>query len=539
MYPDGLRRLMRVVEETRGERMKEAPPPAFSSDEKRRLLKGFHPDYKEGQMRELRVGVSRGERLPHEFADLFESYSLINPDGYKREDAVYEVDVLIVGGGGGGVAAALTAHQRGVDVLLATKLRLGDSNTTMAQGGIQAADREKDSPLIHYLDVIGGGRFANIPELVRALVIDGPEVIAWLEELGMMFDKEEDGSMVEIHGGGTSMKRMHSARDYTGGEIMKTLRDEFLNRGIRHLEFSPMVELFTEDGRCTGALLCDLETGELIPVRAKCVVLATGGSGRLHVQGFPTTNHYGATADGLVIAYRAGVPFLFMDTIQYHPTGAAFPEQILGLLVTEKVRGLGAHLLNVEGRRFVNELETRDAVAAAIIRECTERGVTTPTGQPAVWLDSPVIELIHGEGTIKKKLPAMWRQYHRFGIDMAVEPILVYPTQHYQNGGLKIDEFGRTPLKGLYAAGEVTGGVHGRNRLMGNSLLDILVFGRRAGRKAAEEAEETDFGNLSLEHIKKYHRELEEAGVERRYSPLLLPDYRPERLRQPVEPLLP
>jgi len=190
----------------------------------------------------------------------------------------------------------------------------------------------------------------------------------------------------------------------------------------------------------------------------------------------------------------------------------------------------------------VNELETRDAVAAAIIRECLDRkkGVETPTGQPAVWLDSPVIEHLEGEGTIKKKLPAMWRQYHRFGIDMSKEPILVYPTQHYQNGGLKIDEFGRTPLEGLFAAGEVTGGVHGRNRLMGNSLLDILVYGRRAGKTAAEEAKSRDFGRLTLKHIEEYHKELEEAGIEReRYSPLLLPDYRPEGLRQPVKPLVP
>ncbi|MCX7702823.1 MAG: FAD-binding protein [Planctomycetota bacterium] len=542
MYPESMSNLIKIVEKTRKERIAQAMLPPLSIDEKKTLLSKFHPDYKIEKMRQLQVGPNKGDKTPHEIADIVEAYSLINPAKYKVGSPAYETDVLVIGAGGAGVAAALVASEAGAKVLLATKLRLGDANTAMAQGGIQAADRLEDSPVTHYLDVVGGGGFTNIPELVRALVMDGPSVIAWLEDLGMMFDKDAHGNMIEIHGGGTSIKRMHSARDYTGGEIMKTLRDEFLNRRIPYLEFSPAVELFTHKQRCTGALLYNLETSELIPVRAKCTILATGGSGRLHIQGFPTTNHYGATADGLVIAYRAGVPFLFMDTIQYHPTGAAFPEQILGQLVTEKVRGLGAHLVNVEGARFVRELETRDAVSAAIIRECEERkkGVTLPSGLSAVWLDSPVIDIIHGEGTVKKQLPAMWRQYIRFNIDMAKEPILTYPTQHYQNGGLKIDEFGRTPLKGLYAAGEVSGGIHGRNRLMGNSLLDILVFGRRAGRKAAEEAKTTDFGELTLTHITNYHKELRDAGIKpERFSPMILPDYRPEHLRHKTAPIIP
>jgi succinate dehydrogenase / fumarate reductase flavoprotein subunit len=542
MYPESMRNLIKIVEKSREERLKQPMMPSFSVEEKKNLLSKFHPDFKSEKMRQLLVGPNKEEKTPHEVADLIEAYSLVNPMKYKAGKPAYSVDVLVIGGGGAGVAAALMANEAGAQVLLSTKLRLGDANTTMAQGGIQAADRPEDSPVIHYLDVIGGGSFTNIPELVRALVMDGPEVIGWLEDLGMMFDKDAQGNMIEIHGGGTSIKRMHSARDYTGGEIMKTLRDEFLNRRIPYIEFSPAIELFTDGEKCTGALLYNLETSELIPVQAKCTILATGGSGRLHIQGFPTTNHYGATADGLVIGYRAGVPFLFMDTIQYHPTGAAYPEQILGQLVTEKVRGLGAHLVNIEGKRFVRELETRDAVSAAIIRECTERnkGVVTPSGQPAVWLDSPVIDLLNGEGTVKKQLPAMWRQYIRFGIDMAKEPILTYPTQHYQNGGLKIDEFGRTPLKGLYAAGEVSGGIHGRNRLMGNSLLDILVFGRRAGRKAAEEAKTLEFGELGLNHIKKFHKELKDAGIKQeRYSPMILPDYRPEHLRQRTAPIIP
>jgi len=526
------------LEKTRGRRAKEKLS-LLDPEEKERILQEFHPDYKEGTLRELRIGPNKGERTPHEVADLFEAYSKLDPDNFDLATIDHDVDVLIIGGGGAGASAALTALENGADVLLSTKLRLGDSNTMMAQGGIQAADKENDSPATHYLDVIGGGGFRNTPELVNALVRDAPGAIAWLEELGVMFDKERDGTMVTIHGGGTSRKRMHSARDYTGGEIMKTLRDEVKNRGIDVIEFSPVVELLTDGGKCTGAVSFNLETEEYITIRAKTTILTTGGAGRLHVQDFPTSNHYGGTADGLVLGYRAGSPFVFMDTIQYHPTGAAFPEQIVGLLITEKCRGLGAQLVNGEGNRFIYELETRDVEAAAIIRECSTRskGITTPTGMKGIWLDTPLIDLIHGEGTIQEKLPAMHRQFQRFDIDMSKEPLLIYPTQHYQNGGLTINDKTETKVPYLYAAGEVGGGVHGRNRLMGNSLLDVIVFGQQSGESAALKARVTTAGKLTLEHVKKYHQELKKAGIEReRVSPMLLPDYRRrERLARMID----
>jgi succinate dehydrogenase / fumarate reductase flavoprotein subunit len=218
-----------------------------------------------------------------------------------------------------------------------------------------------------------------------------------------------------------------------------------------------------------------------------------------------------------------------MDNIQYHPTGAAFPEQIVGLLVTEKCRGLGAQLVNNDGDRFIYELETRDVESAAIIKECVERnkGIKTPTGILGVWLDTPMIDIIHGEGTIQKKLPAMYRQYQRFDIDMSKEPLLVYPTQHFQNGGIMANEKAETKVANLYGAGEVNGGVHGRNRLMGNSLLECIVFGRRAGKNAALRAKEIERGKLTLQHIKRYHAELKKANVEADLmSPILLPDYR-------------
>ena len=527
-YTPEMRDMIKVVEATRPRRLGETYP-AMPLEERAKLLNAFHPDYIAAGMREIRVGVGKGQRAPAELAAVLEGRPHLSPD-FDLSRPEFETDVLIIGGGGAGASAALLAQENGAQVTLATKLRFGDANTTMAQGGIQAADRPEDSPASHYLDVIGGGHFANIPELVEALVKDAPSVIQWLENLGVMFDKQPDGTMVEVHGGGTSRKRMHSTRDYSGVELMRVLRDEARNRpGITIIEFAPAVELvLDEKGQMAGAVLMNLETGRTFYARARAVILATGGSGRLHYQGFPTSNHYGATADGVVMAYRVGAKLVFLDTMQYHPTGAAFPEQIVGLLVTEKVRGLGAQPLNSLGEQFVYPLEPRDVEAAAFIRECHDRrrGVITPAGQPGVWLDSPMIDLLHGPGTIARGLPAMVRQFKRFGIDIIREPILVYPTLHYQNGGVLLDAQGGTNIPGLFVAGEVSGGVHGRNRLMGNSLLEICVFGRRAGRAAAQYALATRPGRPTLAHLAPWEQALAEAGLNGALkSPILLPDY--------------
>ena len=525
---------IKKVEETRARRLHEAHP-RLTPQERQELLQAFHPDYIRQSMRELRVGPNRGSRTPNELADLLEARPILAPD-FDLSHVDYDVDVLIIGGGGAGSSAALLAQETlaalngdGTNVMLATKLRHGDANTMMAQGGIQAADKANDSPAMHYVDVLGGGGFHNDPDLVEALVHDAPPVIQWLEGLGCMFDKLPDGTMKTIHGGGTCRKRMHAARDYSGAEVMRTLRDEVRNRQIPVVEFSPAVELLLDDkGQCAGAVLKNLETEEYLVVRAKTTIIATGGSGRLHYQSFPTTNHYGATGDGLVLAYRLGAKLAFMDTMQYHPTGVAFPEQILGLLVTEKVRGLGAQLTNVDGAQFIYPLETRDVVSAAIIRECKERGkgISTPTGQVGVWLDSPMIEILKGEGTIRRELPAMWRQYMRFNIDMTRQAILTYPTLHYQNGGIAIKPDCSTSIPNLFVAGEASGGVHGRNRLMGNSLLDVTVFGRRAGVAAAQRSREVALGQLTLQHLADWQRQLKEAGLEPAITaPMILPDY--------------
>jgi succinate dehydrogenase / fumarate reductase flavoprotein subunit len=529
MYPAHMEESIRKVEATRERRLKESLL-RLSDEQKTPLLQRYHPDYVAGKMRQLAVGPNKGDYTPGEMADLLEGNSRIDPAKIDLSRVDYDVDVLVIGGGGAGATAALLAQENGAKVLLTTKLRLGDCNTVGAQAGTQAADRPNDSLAIHYLDTMGGGHFANVPELVEALVKDAPMVIKWLETLGVNWDKMADGTMHELSGGGASRLRLHSARDYTGLEEMRVLRDEIRNKKIDYLEFSPAVELLMDDkGQVCGAVLVNLETNELTMVRAKSVVMATGGMGRLHIQDFPTTNHYGATADGLVLAYRVGAQLIFMDTMQYHPTGAAYPMQILGQLVTEKVRTLGAQLVNVDGEQFIMPLEPRDVVAAAIIRECQEhqKGVRTPTGQVGVWLDSPMIDMIRGAGSIARELPAMVRQFGRFNIDIAREPMLIYPTLHYQNGGIKIDTEGATTVPGLFAAGECEGGVHGRNRLIGNSTLDIFVFGRRAGRAAANWSKEVKLGSLTLEHVRCWQKELEQAGLSklRPVSPLLLPDY--------------
>ena len=464
---------------------------------------------------------------------MLQAHSRIRPEDIDLSKIDYDVDVLIIGGGGAGASAAIEADAAGAKAMIVTKLRIGDANTMMAEGGIQAADKPNDSPAIHFLDAFGGGHFAAKRELLSKLVNDAPEAIQWLNELGVEFDKAPDGTMITTHGGGTSRKRMHAAKDYSGAEIMRTLRDEVLNRGIPVVDFTAAIELILDENHhAAGAVLMNMETKELLVARAKTVIIATGGAGRMHYQGFPTSNHYGATADGLVLAYRVGAKLLYADTLQYHPTGAAYPSQIFGALVTEKVRSLGAKLVNRDGKVFMHPLETRDVAAASIIRECSDRdeGVDTGSGR-GVWLDTPMIEAIGGEGTIEKRIPAMMRMFEEYGIDIRKEPILVYPTLHYQNGGIDIGVDGMTAaVPNLFVAGEAVGGIHGRNRLMGNSLLDIIVFGRNAGIHAAKKSKEVEVGALTLEHIHEFDRQRSAAGITtEEVSPKLLPDYRYQR----------
>ena len=543
-YPEILQEALARVEETRPKRLEAAKKkkyyPKLLPSEYEDVLKKYHPDYRPEGRRVLKIGPNKGEELQVELVELLEGRPWIEPGDFssRLRSPDYTTDVLVIGGGGAGSAAALLASENGSQVMLATKLRHGDANTIMAEGGIQAADLPYDSPYYHFLDTIGGGHFTNDKRLVRTLVLDAPLVIKWLEDLGVMFDKEPDGTMKELFGGGLCRRRMHSSSDRTGAEIMRVLRDEVSNhKQIQILEFSPAVELLLDDeGMIGGAILYNLDVQEFLVVKAKAVILATGGYGRLHLHGFATTNHYGATGDGLVLAYRLGVPLKNLHYAQFHPTGAAFPEQCAGMLVTEKVRTLGAEPVNKDGNRFCHPLEPRDVESALIIRECIGRGngIITPTGRVGVWLDVPMIDLIWGEGTTAKALSSKYLQFKRYGIDISKQPILVFPTLHYQNGGLCINEWGETIVPGLFAAGEVSGGIHGDNRLMGNSLLDINVFGRRTGIRAAQFAKNRgEVKGLNLRHLERYLKELDELGIKsNKKAPIILPDYRsPDKIK--------
>ena len=532
-YPDYMMKSIKLVEKKREKNISKSVKP-MTMKEREQVLSKNHPDYMKNTKRKVSIGVDKGKLLYNGIVDLLEAKPILNPKDIDLSKIDYDVDLLIIGGGGAGTVAALFAYESGVpkdNILIVTKLRHGDANSIMAQGGIQAADRPEDNPLLHYLDIYGGGHFTNKPELARALALDAPKIINWHEELGVMYDRQDNGEFQELSGGGTCRNRMHSAKDYTGMELLRNIRDKSRNLEIPVLEFCPIIEFLMDDkGQVAGGIAFNIETFEYYVIRAKATILATGGSGRLHLSNYPTTNHYGATGDGLVMAYHVGANLLDLDTIQIHPTGDAYPEPIVGILSTEKIRGLGAVPLNKNGDPFVFPLEPRDVESATFIQECKKgNGLVTPTGMPGVWLDSPMIDIIHGEGTIEKKLAGEARKFKRFDIDMTKHPILVYPTLHYQNGGVEINERTETKVPGLFAAGEVTGGVHGKNRLMGNSLLDYNVFGRRAGIYAANYVKKAKIGKITLSHVDKYNSMLERANIKTtKKAPVLLPEYRGE-----------
>jgi len=502
-------------------------PPAAPLADADALLRQFHPDYYPDTLTNLRVGPNRGDPCHRQLAQLLEADARID-EADLAGAPIQGTDILVIGGGGAGCAAALTAARMGARVTLATKLRLGDSNTVMAEGGIQASILEGDTPQAHFEDTIRAGRHNGDQRLVAQMVMDGPEVVRWLIQQGMQFDTDKYGDLLLRRAGGISAERVACFRDYTGLEMMRALREAVFNSDIGVVEYSPAVELLSnQSGHCAGAVLSSLKSRSYRLVKAKAVILATGGAGRLHINGFPTSNHFGATGDGLVLAYRLGARLRDLDSFQYHPSGLIYPQHQAGHLITEGVRAAGAFLLNSLGERFVDELLARDLVSSAILRECKEgRGVLVgqPPGQAAgVWLDTPGLER-RQPGILQTRFPKLLASGRKSGIDPMVTPLLIYPTLHYQNGGVVIDRHGLSSVPGLYCVGEVSGGIHGKNRLMGNSLLDIISFGRRAGAHAVEQYQLVSHKKVTLEHLSRLRRELTLAGMPLAVqSPLLFP----------------
>ena len=388
-------------------------------------------------------------------------------------------DVLVIGSGASGLAAAVSAERAGVRVGLATKTTLQACNSAKAQGGIQAAFGEDDSPQIHAEDVMRSSHDTADATLVRTLTSEAPSAIHWLEELGVEFTRENGGYRLARCGGATR-KRLLQVGDRTGHAITKALRDAFAAGDGTLFANSPLAAL--EPRESGWHATCGQHE-----LAAGAVVLAAGGRcfKVAEERGELSTNHPNATGEVLQLALDLGAQARDLEHLQYHPNGGAWPETMQGYSIPETTRAYGAVLLNADGEEFTDSLGPRDVVSQAIFDEVEKgKGVETEDGRPAVYLDTTRIAPEDAEVS----LPYMLRRYRGGGIDPLSEQILTYPVLHYQNGGLVIDTDAQTTLEGVYACGEIAGGTHGENRMMGNSLLECVVFGRRAGRAAAEKA---------------------------------------------------
>jgi succinate dehydrogenase / fumarate reductase flavoprotein subunit/L-aspartate oxidase len=393
-------------------------------------------------------------------------------------------DVLVVGSGASGLAAALSAERAGARVALVTKGALQSCNSAKAQGGIQAAFGDDDSPEQHAEDVWQSSHETANRALAQILTGEAPAAIHWLEENGVEFTRENGGYRL-ARCGGSSRKRLLQVGDRTGHAITTALRDAYTASGGKAFPNSPLVTLEQHENGWLAT--CRRKSGEEFVIDAGAIVLAAGGRcyREAEERGELSTNHPGATGEVTRLALELGAESRDLDALQYHPNGGAWPPTMQGYSIPETTRAYGATLLNAEGEEFTDPLGPRDAVSQAIFDEVEAgRGVETPDGRPAVLLDTTRIS----EHDADISLPYMLRRYRSAGIDPLREPILTFPVLHYQNGGLVIDEHGETTLPGLFACGEIAGGTHGRNRMMGNSLLECTVFGRRAGTAAAERA---------------------------------------------------
>ena len=449
-----------------------------------------------------------------------------------------EYDVLVIGAGGAGLRAAIEASAEGVTVGVVSKSLLGKAHTVMAEGGIAAALAnvdERDDWRVHFADTMRGGQYLSHPRMAEIHAKEAPDRVRELEAWGALFDRTKDGRILQRNFGGHRYPRLAHVGDRTGLEMIRTLQDHGIHRGIEfHMEHT-VTALLKDGDRVAGAFAYERERGRCVVLEAKAVILATGGIGRAYSI---TSNSWEYTGDGHALAYDAGAELIDMEFVQFHPTGMVWPPSVRGILVTEGVRGEGGVLRNSEGRRFMfddippnyrsqtadseeegwrycqgdkearrpPELLTRDHVARCIVREIRE-GRGSPHG--GVFLDISWIRerIAKAEEHIKKKLPSMYHQFKELaGIDITKEPMEVGPTTHYMMGGVRVDaESQMSSVPGLFAAGECGAGLHGANRLGGNSLSDLLVFGKRAGEHAARFAREHGPGRIDP-------RQVEEAG---------------------------
>jgi succinate dehydrogenase / fumarate reductase flavoprotein subunit len=455
-------------------------------------------------------------------------------DFLVAEYITHEHDVLVIGAGGAGLRAAVEASAAGVKVAVITKSLLGKAHTVMAEGGIAAAMGnvdDRDSWRVHFSDTMRGGQYLNNWRMAELHAKEAPACVRELEAWGALFDRTSDGRILQRNFGGHRYPRLAHVGDRTGLEMIRTLQDHGIHLGLDVFMEHTILELLKDGDRLSGAFGYDRERGRFHLFRAKAVVLATGGIGRAYKV---TSNSWEYTGDGHSLAYHAGASLMDMEFVQFHPTGMIWPPSVQGILVTEGVRGEGGVLRNKDGERFmfkeipplyVNqtadseeegwrytqgdknakrppELLTRDHVARCIRREVKE-GRGSPHG--GVFLDIAWIKekISHAEEHIKKKLPSMYHQFKQLAdIDITKEPMEVGPTTHYMMGGVKVDADSQmSDVPGLFAAGECAAGLHGANRLGGNSLSDLLVFGKRAGEHAAGFAKANSLGAVSSDDL--------------------------------------
>jgi len=446
----------------------------------------------------------------------------------------FEHDVLVIGAGGAGLRAAIEASAAGARVGLVCKSLLGKAHTVMAEGGIAAALAnvdERDNWKVHFADTMRGGQYVNQWRMAELHAKEAPDRVRELEAWGAVFDRTKDGRILQRHFGGHKYPRLAHVGDRTGLEMIRTLQDHGVHQGIDvHMEHT-ILSLLKDGDRVVGAFGYERERGRFKIFGAKAVVLATGGIGRAYKI---TSNSWEYTGDGHALAYEAGADLIDMEFVQFHPTGMVWPPSVMGILVTEGVRGEGGILLNKDGKRFMfesipenyqahtadneeegwrycqghkdarrpPELLTRDHVSRCIVREIKEGRGSTHGG---VYLDISWIKqkMPNAAEHIKRKLPSMYHQFKQLAdIDITDEPMEVGPTTHYIMGGVRVDpDTQMTRLTGLFAAGECAAGINGANRLGGNSLSDLLVFGKRAGEFAAKFARENSQGDISKDQV--------------------------------------